>query len=162
MPVQMPRTRFEELVSEALDLIPAEFAKAMTNVVVLVEEHNAEEPSILGLYQGIALTERTTDYGGVLPDRISIYREPILSVCETEEDVIAEVAITVVHEISLHTTCSAPPQLVQPLVIDPEVMPNLMNNGRDDLVHHVFSRLADGEDRLAVDADAVRQHTAIA
>jgi predicted Zn-dependent protease with MMP-like domain len=102
MPVEMSRHRFEELVSDALDLIPPEFAHAMSNVVVLVEEHNAEEPSILGLYHGIALTERTSNYGGVLPDRISIYREPILSICETAEDVIQEVAITVVHEIAHH------------------------------------------------------------
>lgn len=98
----MPRARFEELVSEALDLVPREFAKAMDNVVVLVEEYNAEEPSILGLYHGIALTERTSQYGGVLPDRISIYREPILQICETEDDVVDEVVTTVVHEIAHH------------------------------------------------------------
>jgi predicted Zn-dependent protease with MMP-like domain len=98
----MTRQKFEDLVSDALDLIPAEFAKAMSNVVVLVEEYNPESPSILGLYHGIALTERTSNYGGVLPDRISIYRQPILSICETDEDVIEEVAITVVHEIAHH------------------------------------------------------------
>lgn len=102
MAVEMTRQRFEDLVSDALDLIPAEFAKAMNNVVVLVEEYNPESPSILGLYHGIALTERTSSYGGVLPDRISIYRQPILSICETDEDVIEEVAITVVHEIAHH------------------------------------------------------------
>jgi predicted Zn-dependent protease with MMP-like domain len=102
MPVEMTRQKFEDLVSDALDLIPADFAKAMSNVVVLVEEYNPESPSILGLYQGIALTERTSNYGGVLPDRISIYRQPILSICETDEDVIEEVAITVVHEIAHH------------------------------------------------------------
>jgi predicted Zn-dependent protease with MMP-like domain len=102
MSVEMTRQRFEELVSDALDLIPAEFAKAMNNVVVLVEEYNPESPSILGLYHGIALTERTSNYGGVLPDRISIYRLPILSICDTDEDVIEEVAITVVHEVAHH------------------------------------------------------------
>jgi predicted Zn-dependent protease with MMP-like domain len=98
----MSRTRFEELVGDALDLIPADFAKAMDNVVVLVEEFNPEAPSILGLYHGIALTERTSSYGGVLPDRISIYREPILAICDTEDDVVEEVAVTVVHEIAHH------------------------------------------------------------
>nr|WP_225954307.1 metallopeptidase family protein [Kibdelosporangium phytohabitans] len=98
----MSLARFEELVSDALDLVPREFAKAMDNVVVLVEEYNAEEPSILGLYHGIALTERTSQYGGVLPDRISIYRQPILSICDTEDDVVEEVAVTVVHEIAHH------------------------------------------------------------
>ncbi|ALG05669.1 metallopeptidase family protein [Kibdelosporangium phytohabitans] len=102
MPVEMSLARFEELVSDALDLVPREFAKAMDNVVVLVEEYNAEEPSILGLYHGIALTERTSQYGGVLPDRISIYRQPILSICDTEDDVVEEVAVTVVHEIAHH------------------------------------------------------------
>ncbi|ONI72652.1 hypothetical protein ALI144C_42295 [Actinosynnema sp. ALI-1.44] len=102
MPVEMSLARFEELVSDALDLVPREFAKAMDNVVVLVEEYNAEEPSILGLYHGIALTERTSQYGGVLPDRIFIYRQPILSICDTEDDVVEEVAVTVVHEIAHH------------------------------------------------------------
>jgi predicted Zn-dependent protease with MMP-like domain len=98
----MSRPRFEELVGDALDLIPPDFAKAMDNVVVLVEEFNPEAPSILGLYHGIALTERTSSYGGVLPDRISIYRQPILAICDTEDDVVEEVAITVVHEIAHH------------------------------------------------------------
>lgn len=98
----MSRTRFEELVSDALDLVPANFAKAMDNVVVLVEEFNPEAPSILGLYHGIALTERTSSYGGVLPDTISIYRQPILAICDTEEDVVEEVAVTVIHEIAHH------------------------------------------------------------
>ncbi|RZS45183.1 putative Zn-dependent protease with MMP-like domain [Herbihabitans rhizosphaerae] len=98
----MTRARFEELVSESLDLIPAELAKAMDNVVVLVEDRDLEDPTLLGLYHGIALTERLSSYGGVLPDRISIYREPILAMCDTEEDVVEEVAITVVHEIAHH------------------------------------------------------------
>ena len=102
MPVEMSRERFEELVSEALDEVPPEFARAMDNVVVLVEEFNDEAPDILGLYHGIALTERTSSYGGVLPDRISIYRQPILSMCEDEDEVVEEVLITVVHELGHH------------------------------------------------------------
>ncbi|MGW5050761.1 metallopeptidase family protein [Actinokineospora sp. NPDC004072] len=102
MPVEMTRARFEELVADALDLIPESFAAAMSNVVVLVEDRNPEEPTLLGLYHGIALTERTTMYGGELPDRIFIYREAILDICESEEDVVEEVAITVVHEIAHH------------------------------------------------------------
>ena len=102
MPVEMSRERFEELVSEALDEVPPEFARAMDNVVVLVEEFNDEEPDILGLYHGIALTERTSSYGGVLPDRISIYRQPILAMCEDEDEVVEEVLITVVHELGHH------------------------------------------------------------
>ncbi|MDT8910303.1 metallopeptidase family protein [Amycolatopsis sp. PS_44_ISF1] len=102
MPVEMTRARFEDLVAEALDQVPAQFAAAMDNVVVLVEEHNDEAPDILGLYHGIALTERTSDYGGVLPDRISIYRRPILGLCDTEAEVVEEVLITVLHELGHH------------------------------------------------------------
>lgn len=102
MPVEMTRTRFEELVGDALDLLPAEFAAAMNNVVVLVEDANAEDPSLLGLYEGIALTERDSTYSGVLPDTITIYREPLLDMCADEEEVVDEVAVTVVHEIAHH------------------------------------------------------------
>ncbi|MCP2270535.1 metallopeptidase family protein [Actinokineospora diospyrosa] len=98
----MPRDRFEELVAEALDEIPRELARAMDNVVVLVEDRDPADPTLLGLYHGIALTERLSHYGGELPDRIFIYREAILDICETEDDVIEEVAITVVHEIAHH------------------------------------------------------------
>jgi predicted Zn-dependent protease with MMP-like domain len=98
----MTRQRFEELVGDALDLIPAEFAAAMDNVVVLVEDRDAENPTLLGLYHGVALTERTSMYGGELPDRITIYREAILDICHDEQDVVEEVAITVVHEIAHH------------------------------------------------------------
>ncbi|ACU34083.1 metallopeptidase family protein [Actinosynnema pretiosum subsp. pretiosum] len=102
MPVEMTRQRFEELVAEALDEIPPEFASAMDNVVVLVEDRNPDEPTLLGLYHGVALTERTSEYGGVLPDRITIYREALLDVCEDEDHVVEEVAVTVVHEIAHH------------------------------------------------------------
>ncbi|MBB5072465.1 metallopeptidase family protein [Saccharopolyspora gloriosae] len=103
MPVEMTRVRFEELVADALDLVPEQFATAMNNVVVLVEDHNEEDPSLLGLYFGIALTEREqSNYAGVLPDRISIYREPLLEMCDSEDEVVDEVAITVVHEIAHH------------------------------------------------------------
>ncbi|MCU1685506.1 MAG: hypothetical protein JWQ81_6245 [Amycolatopsis sp.] len=102
MPVEMTRLRFEELVADALDAVPVRFAQAMDNVVVLVEEFNPEVPTILGLYHGIALTERTSHYGGVLPDRISIYRRPILFLCDTEEQVVEEVLVTVMHEIAHH------------------------------------------------------------
>ena len=102
MPFTMTRQRFEELVGDALDLIPPEFAAAMDNVVILVEDRDPENPTLLGLYHGVALTERTSQYGGVLPDRIFIYREAILDICHDEQDVVEEVAITVVHEIAHH------------------------------------------------------------
>jgi predicted Zn-dependent protease with MMP-like domain len=100
--VVMGRERFEELVAEALDEVPAELLDLMDNVVVLVEDDPEGDDEILGLYEGHALTSRGWDYGGVLPDRITIYRNPTLRVCDTEDDVIDEVATTVVHEIAHH------------------------------------------------------------
>lgn len=102
MPVGMTPERFEELVSDALDLIPPDLAQAIDNVVVLVEDRHPSEPDLLGLYQGIALTERDTTYAGALPDTITIYRESLLEMCDSEEDVVEEVAITVIHELAHH------------------------------------------------------------
>ena len=102
MPVPMSMRRFEELVADALDTIPARFTEAMSNVVVLVEDVNPNSDNILGLYTGVALTERTSYYSGVLPDRITIYRLPILRVCDSEADVVRQVGVTVVHEIGHH------------------------------------------------------------
>ena len=98
----LPPARFEELVADALDEVPAELMALLDNVVVLVEDRNPDEPELLGLYDGYALTERGWDYGGSLPDRIMIYREAICDICETAEDVVEEVTITVVHEIAHH------------------------------------------------------------
>ena len=91
----------QQLVSEALDTIPPDLAELMDNVVVVVVD-DPPEPGLLGLYTGVPLTERGAWYSGVLPDRIEIYRKPTLEICETEEDVIEEVRITVVHEIAHH------------------------------------------------------------
>jgi predicted Zn-dependent protease with MMP-like domain len=99
--IDIPRARFEQLVSEALDTIPPDLAELMDNVVVVVVD-DPPEPGLLGLYTGVPLTERGAWYSGVLPDRIEIYRKPTLEICETEEDVIEEVRITVVHEIAHH------------------------------------------------------------
>jgi predicted Zn-dependent protease with MMP-like domain len=99
----MSKDRFEELVSEALDEIPPELAAVMDNVVVLVEdEPPADDAALLGLYEGIPLTERDWAYGGQLPDRITIFRGPTLRMCTTEDEVVDEVHITVVHEVAHH------------------------------------------------------------
>ncbi|BBY86024.1 hypothetical protein MMUR_04430 [Mycolicibacterium murale] len=98
----MSRKRFDELVSDALDLIPAELAAAFDNVVVLVEDRNLEEPDLLGLYEGVALTERDSFYAGSLPDTITIYRGALLQMCDSEQQVVDEVAITVIHEVAHH------------------------------------------------------------
>ncbi|MFF0816269.1 metallopeptidase family protein [Rhodococcus sp. NPDC003318] len=100
MAVVMTEARFDELVSEALDLIPPQLARAIDNVVVLVDSRDPDDPGLLGLYHGIALTERDSHYGGSLPDTITIYREAILEMCEDEDHVVEEVAITVIHEIA--------------------------------------------------------------
>lgn len=100
--IDIPLGRFEELVAAALDEIPPELGRLIDNVAVLVEE-DSPEPGLLGLYEGIPLTERTSSgYAGVLPDRITLYRRPICSVCGSEEDVVDEVAVTVIHEVAHH------------------------------------------------------------
>ena len=92
---------FEELVTTALDALPDNLGKLMDNVVVIVE-HDLGPPGLLGLYEGIPLTDRTSDYAGVLPDRITIYRREICAICRTEQEVADQVRQTVVHEIAHH------------------------------------------------------------
>lgn len=92
---------FEGLVGDALDEIPDALARLIDNVVVLVEDRHETE-DLLGLYDGVPLTERD-DYGGlVMPDRITIYRLPICEICRTRDEVVEEVLVTVVHEIAHH------------------------------------------------------------
>ena len=100
----MDPERFDELVDAALDDIPDELARLVRNVVVLVEaEPPAGEPDdLLGLYDGVALTERDSGTLMHLPDRIFIFRGPLLDMCESEEELIEEVRITVVHEVAHH------------------------------------------------------------
>ena len=102
MPVRMSPERFEDLVSDALDLSPPNLAAAMDNVVVLVADRHPHDPELLGLYEGIALTDRDSSYAGALPDTVTIFRDPLLEMCDTEEEVVEEVAITVVHELAHH------------------------------------------------------------
>jgi predicted Zn-dependent protease with MMP-like domain len=100
--MQMSVEEFEEQVSEALDQIPAELAALIDNCVILVEDYPPPDmPDTLGLYSGIPLTERGEFYTG-LPDHIQIFRFPILAICDTREQVIEEIRITVVHEIAHH------------------------------------------------------------
>jgi predicted Zn-dependent protease with MMP-like domain len=101
--IEMSRPDFEVLVAEALDEVPAELAALLDNVAIFVEDDAPEhDPHLLGIYEGIPLTDRGHDYGGVLPDRITIYRYPTLAICDTVDDVVDEVNITVVHEIAHH------------------------------------------------------------
>jgi predicted Zn-dependent protease with MMP-like domain len=98
------RDEFERLVGEALDGVPTALVDVLSNVVVLVEEEPpAGEPGdLLGLYEGIPLTERDTNYSGVLPDHITIFRGPVLRMCDSWDDAVDEIRITVVHEIAHH------------------------------------------------------------
>ncbi|WP_207782387.1 metallopeptidase family protein [Phytoactinopolyspora limicola] len=101
--LELSEEQFEALVADALDGIPPELAQVMDNVVILVEDEPPDDaPELLGLYEGTPLTERGGDYGGVLPDTIRLFRLPILRICETYDDVVDEVLITVVHEIAHH------------------------------------------------------------
>src|SRR5438067_177180 len=100
-PVEVDEGTFGELVEQALDSIPPELGRMMRNVAVVVEDIGSS-PNLLGLYHGVPLTQRTSSYGGVLPDRITIYRLPIIRRCRTLEDVVAQVRVTVVHEVAHH------------------------------------------------------------
>ncbi|MEU2199977.1 metallopeptidase family protein [Isoptericola sp. NPDC019482] len=102
--VEMTREEFEDAVRDGLDQVPADLAAMMDNVVVLVEDDApADDPELLGLYEGVPLTERGQFWAaGSLPDRITVYRNPTLAICDTRDDVVEEVAVTVVHEIAHH------------------------------------------------------------
>ena len=97
----MSNQEFEELVAEALDLIPQEFTRAMNNVVVLVEDRHPTR-NLYGLYHGVALTARTSHYSGHLPDTITIYRRPILAHARDAQAAREQVATTVIHEVAHH------------------------------------------------------------
>jgi predicted Zn-dependent protease with MMP-like domain len=97
----VPRSRFEELVADALDSIPDALGRHMDNVWVAVEERSRGE-DLLGLYEGVPLTEREAYGGMVLPDRITIYRRPICEMCDSEDEVVETVRDTVIHEVAHH------------------------------------------------------------
>lgn len=94
---------FESAVDDALDEIPEQLLALVDNCVILVEdEPEGDDPELLGLYDGVALTDRGDMWGGDLPDRILIYRGPLTRMCASEEELRDEIAITVVHEIAHH------------------------------------------------------------
>jgi predicted Zn-dependent protease with MMP-like domain len=108
-PFPMSEADFESAVTDALDRIPPKVASAMENVAVFIEDDYTPRPGedpdtvLLGLYEGVPLTERDSWWeAGSLPDRITIYRQPILDICGSREEVVEEVAITVMHEIAHH------------------------------------------------------------
>ncbi len=99
----MSEAQFERLVIDALDTIGDPFAQLMDNLVIVIEDENAEEPDLLGLYEGTPLTEREAYGSGLeLPDRVTIYRLSLLDYCRDEAELRHEVKVTVVHEIAHH------------------------------------------------------------
>ncbi|HEV2809306.1 MAG TPA: metallopeptidase family protein [Acidimicrobiales bacterium] len=98
--IDVPLHRFEELVADALDEIPEELGRLMENVIVQVRDGSPR--GLLGLYEGVPLTERETYGGLVMPDRITVYRRSICGRCDNEAEVIDEVRVTVIHEVAHH------------------------------------------------------------
>ncbi len=98
MSVQISDEEFDEAVADALDQVPEQFLEILDNVVVLVVDDPPEQ-DLLGLYQGIPLSERDSMYAGVLPDQIFIYRKPLKRMTSSREELIEQITVTVVHEI---------------------------------------------------------------
>ena len=100
--VDVSEEHFEELVADALDAIPEGLGRMMDNVAIVVQDGRLHS-GLLGYYEGVPLTERDGGYDGmVLPDRITIYRLPILAICADDAEVVEQVRITVVHEVAHH------------------------------------------------------------
>ena len=97
----VPPQEFEGYVADALDRLPPDISSHFSNVVVVVEDEHPEDPNLLGLYEGVALTERD-NYSGVLPDRISLYRIPLCLMADDLGHLIEEIGVTVVHEFGHH------------------------------------------------------------
>lgn len=100
--IDVPLDEFEDLVAEALERVPPELAAMVDNVVFLVVEEPPSGEDLFGLYEGVPLTERGASYAAALPDRVSVYRGPLLRHCRDRDEVVEEVVITVVHEIAHH------------------------------------------------------------
>jgi predicted Zn-dependent protease with MMP-like domain len=94
--------RFEELVGDALAGLPAEFAAAMENVAIIIEDH-AEGQNLFGLYEGVPLTRRgPLSYAGVMPDRITLYQDTISRHSHDEQQLVEQIRKTVIHEVAHH------------------------------------------------------------
>ena len=103
MDSELGSDRFRAWVEEALDDLPGDLRRSMSNVAIVVDEDAPAESPILGLYQGVPLTRRTSGYAAVPPDKITIYRRPIERVAgQDPERLRAQVRHVVVHEIAHH------------------------------------------------------------
>lgn len=92
---------FEALVAEAVDGLPASLAERMDNVAIVVADEHPDDPDLLGLYEGVPVTERWDDPGS-LPDKISVYRIPLCLEAADRDELVDEVRVTVVHELAHH------------------------------------------------------------
>ncbi|WP_172119389.1 metallopeptidase family protein [Actinomyces faecalis] len=113
-PVHLPDADFEDAVSDALDSLPPDLAEAMDNVVILVQDEPEPDmlrpedydelgrPTLLGLYDGVPLTERDASWSLVLPDRVLIFKGPLERWCSSREELVEEITVTVIHEIAHH------------------------------------------------------------
>ena len=100
-PVELDAEAFEQLVVDELDELPDDMVDGLENVVFVVEDRPEDGSlDLLGLYEGTALTERDRYGFGEMPDRIVLYREPLLAVAETEAELRDEIHVTLVHEIA--------------------------------------------------------------
>lgn len=90
---------FEEMINDALDLIPEPFARAMTNLVILARGFNPEEPTMLGLFEGVPLTQQHSNHSGFLPDTIFVYKDAHEAVCSSVAELRGQVKVTVFHEV---------------------------------------------------------------
>ena len=94
---------FEQSAQDAIDGLPPELREAMSNVSVVIEDEPPPGQPLLGLYQGIPLTRRGSYYGGVLPDKITIYRGPLLRLYGSDPEVLrAQIRHVVLHEVAHH------------------------------------------------------------
>jgi len=95
--------RFEEYAQDALDSLPSDLRTRMSNVEIVVEDEPPPGSRLLGLYQGVPLTRRSSHYGGVLPDKITIYRGPLVRLYGHDTDLLrGEVRRVVLHEVAHH------------------------------------------------------------
>ena len=103
-PRRLSEHEFERAVEDALALIPAPLLAQLRNVAIFVEPEPpaGEDPSLLGLYEGFPLTDGDEPWFGALPDRILIFQGPLERLCETREELLDEIAVTVVHEVAHH------------------------------------------------------------
>lgn len=98
----MSQQRFEDLVADALDELPAPIVRMLDNVVITVDDASPADGHLLGLYHGIALTERTHDYTFAMPDEVTLYRRPLMAMCADEAELARQIAVTIVHELGHH------------------------------------------------------------